>query len=51
MPALNSCLMCPRAQPDMADTVILGVRTGGAEATYISYLDNAAGAGGAGEAD
>ena len=41
----NSCLMCPSAQPDMADAVILGVRGGvssddAAEAPYISYLDN-----------
>jgi hypothetical protein len=32
--------MCPSAQPDMADAVILGVRGGGLEAPYVSYLDN-----------
>ena len=37
--------MCPSAQPDMADAMILGVRVGvssddAAEAPYISYLDN-----------
>lgn len=32
--------MCPSAQPDMADAVILGVRGGTVEAPYVSYLDN-----------
>jgi hypothetical protein len=32
--------MCPSAQPDMADALILGVRGGGLEAPYVSYLDN-----------
>src|SRR5258706_13954264 len=32
--------MCPSAQPDMADAVILGVRAGVPEAPYVSYLKN-----------
>ena len=32
--------MCPSAQPDMADAVILGVRAGVPEAPYVSYLEN-----------
>jgi len=31
--------MCPSAQPDMADAVILGVRGGSLEAPFVSYLE------------
>jgi len=32
--------MCPSAQPEMADAVILGVRGGAPEAARVSYLEN-----------
>ena len=32
--------MCPSAQPEMAEPVILGVRGGSTEAPRISYLEN-----------
>jgi hypothetical protein len=32
-------LMCPSAQPQMADAVILGVRSGVPDAPYVSYLE------------
>ena len=32
--------MCPSAQPDMADAVVLGVRGGTLAAPYVSYLEN-----------
>lgn len=33
-------LMCPSAQPEMAEAVVLGVRGGSLESPRISYLDN-----------
>jgi hypothetical protein len=35
-------MMCPSAQPEMSDAVILGVRSGDAETPYVSYLDEPA---------
>lgn len=35
----SSCLMCPSAQPEMADAVVLGVRGGTEQSPTISYLD------------
>jgi hypothetical protein len=34
------CMMCPSAQPEMADAVILGVRGGSSGEPLISYLEN-----------
>jgi hypothetical protein len=31
--------MCPSAQPDMADAVILGVRGGSVDTPFVSYLE------------
>jgi len=36
---MRAPLMCPSAQPDMADAVILGVRGGPTEAPFVSYLE------------
>jgi hypothetical protein len=36
---MSASLMCPSAQPDMADAVILGVRGGPTEAPFVSYLE------------
>jgi len=36
---IRAPLMCPSAQPDMADAVILGVRGGPTEAPFVSYLE------------
>lgn len=35
----TSCLMCPSAQPDMAEAVLLGVRAGSHEDPQIRYLE------------
>ena len=36
---MRAPLMCPSAQADMADAVILGVRGGPTEAPFVSYLE------------
>jgi len=36
---MRAPLMCPSAQPDMADAVILGVRGVPTEAPFVSYLE------------
>lgn len=38
--AAKSCLMCPSAQPEMSNPLILGVRSGSPEAPRISYLEH-----------
>ena len=36
---MSAPLMCPSAQPDMEDALILGVRAGPLDAPFVSYLE------------
>lgn len=42
MVAPSSCPMCPSAQPEMADAVVLGIRGGTEQQPTISYLERPA---------